>query len=318
MISRETIKEFFNYLKLNKFRQFNYFAVFFLFCLLPSQSYNPDLSIIPKQPIIRFLDFDLPEVSQYPLNFTGRGAPQLTAFSSLAIDFSSKTIIYAKNPDYQLLPASTTKIMTALVSLDYYSLSEVIKVERVNGIGQTMELEKDEEISIENLLYGLLVQSGNDAAYALAESYPGGVQKFVSSMNVKARSLHLDNTHFVNPAGIDAAGQFSTVHDLAVLTAEALKNPTIHKIVSIEEIEVADTSGEIIHELVNINQLLGKVAGLKGVKTGWTESAGECLVAYTEREGRAIITVVLASEDRFGETEKLIEWVYNNFQWESL
>ena len=316
MVKKQQFQGFLDFLKNNKLRQFNFFTAFFLFCLLPVQNRNTNFEILPKQPIARYLKFDLPELSQYPVNITGKTAPYLTSLSALAIDLPSKTIIYAKNPDYQLLPASTTKIMTALVSFNHYSLDKVIKIEKVNGIGQKMKLEKGEEITVENLLYGLLVQSGNDAAYVLAENYPGGVEKFVEAMNQKAEELNLKTTKFSNPSGIDAPNHFTTVHDLAILSAEAVKNPVFLKMVGTEEIKVGDINEKIVHDLTNVNQLLGKVSGLKGIKTGWTESAGECLVSYTEREGQKIITAVLASEDRFGETERLIEWVFANHQWE--
>ena len=125
MVKKQQFRVFLDFLKTNKLRQFNFFTVFFLFCLLPPQKHNINFDILPKQPIVRYLKFDLPELSHYPVNITGKTSPYLTSFSALVIDLPSKTIIYAKNPDYQLLPASTTKIMTALVSINHYSLDKV-------------------------------------------------------------------------------------------------------------------------------------------------------------------------------------------------
>jgi len=318
LINSEQFGQFFAFLRQNKQRQFNFCLTLFIFCLIPAKNYYTDLDIAAQGPAVRAIAFDLPEISSYPVNITGQPAPQLTSLSALAIDVDSKTIIMAKNPDRQLFPASTTKIMTALVSLDHYQLSDVLEVKNVKNIGQVMELEKGERITVENLLYGLLVQSGNDAAYTLAENYPDGLENFIKAMNQKAKALHLDKTNFIDPAGIDNYSHLTTTHDLAILAAEAMQNPVFSRLVATAEIEVSDVSGEKTHLLTNINQLLGKVPGLKGIKTGWTGHAGECLVAYTEREGKKVITVVLASQDRFGETKELIDWVFNNHQWKDL
>jgi len=318
MFNKEKLLEFFGFLKSNKQRQLNFFLSLFIFCLLPVKNHYTDLDIDIQRPVVRPLAIDLPEISLYPVNVTGQPAPFLTALSALIIDVDSKTIIMQKNPDYQLYPASITKMMTALVSLDHYQLTDILEVKTVNGIGMVMELEQGEKITVENLLYGLLVQSGNDAAYTLAENYPGGLENFVANMNKKAKELHLEKTKFVNTSGIDAYEHLSTTHDLAVLGAEAMKNPIFVKMVATKEIEVTDVSGEKKHLLTNVNKLLGKVTGLKGIKTGWTTNAGECLVSYTERSEKKVITVILVSEDRFGETEKLVKWIFANHEWEKI
>lgn len=307
---------FVNFIKLEKVRKIKFLLLVFFFLLLPTQSYYSQLKIASGDPVIRSVEVELPKIDLYPVNVREKPAPLLSAFSVLVIDVSSKTIILAKNPDYQLPPASTTKIMTGLVTLDQWPLDKVLEIKTVYRVGQTMDLEEEEKITVRNLLYGLLVQSGNDAAYALAENYPGGVSAFVKAMNNKGKELNLWQTNFRNPMGIDAYGHLTTVHDLAVLAAEAMNNKTFAQIVATSSIIVNDESGEIEHQLENINQLVGKVAGVKGVKTGWTENAGECLVAYTKRNKGEIITVVLGSEDRFQETQDLIEWVFGNFSWQ--
>ena len=233
------------------------------------------------------------------------------------VDLDSKAILHAKNPDLKLLPASTTKIMTGLIALENYDLDDIVTIDTLDSEGQVMELELDEKITVKNLLYGLLVQSGNDAASALANHYPGGESEFVKAMNQKLTDLNLHDTQFQNPSGLDNYGHYTTVHDLALLSVEVIKNQQFLKFVNTQSITVNDTSGEISHELETINQLLGKVPGLKGLKTGWTELAGECLVTYTERQGQQVVVVVLGSLDRFGESKTLIDWAFTNHRWES-
>jgi len=315
---KKELKKFWEFIKKNKIRKTNFCLILALFSILPIKNFYTDLKIPESKPVYRQLDIHFPEISVYPLNTTGKKAPQLTALSYIVVDVNSKTVISSKNPDQKLSPASTTKIMTALVALDHFQEQQVIEIKKPRKIGQIIELEEGEKVTFQNLLYGLLVQSGNDVAFAIAENYPGGEKEFVAEMNRKAKQFNLDKTHFTNPAGLDNEKHYTTTHDLAVLAAEALKNETFAETVATEEIIITDVSGEIEHQLENTNELLGKVKGLKGIKTGWTANAGECLLSVTEREKRRIITAILGSADRFGETKKLIDWVFNNYQWEKL
>jgi len=307
-------------LKIKRASLFCFGLVFFLF---PGQNYYLVVQSDYKKIPVRPLNFELPSPSLYPTNFTGQKPPSLTARSVIIMDKNSSVIIYSKNENLWVLPASTVKIMTALVALDYYQPEDILTVGEVNDFGQTMKLIKGERITVKNLLYGLLVASANDAALVLAQNYPGGQKAFVTAMNKKAAALNLGNTYFANPTGLDSDEEgklladfsYTTALDLARLTTEAFKNPLFTQIIQTEKITVTDVYGRITHQLFNINQLLGKVEGLKGGKTGWTEEAGECLVAYTEKEGRGIITVILGSRDRFGETKKLIDWVFANYRW---
>ena len=142
------------------------------------------------------------------------GFPVLSAQAALAVDLDAGSALYEKNPEKALLPASTTKIMTALVAMDYYPTDTIIKVGKVSVEGQKMGLVQGEEISVLDLLYGLLIYSANDAAEELAVNYPGGRDMFISAMNIKAGQLHLDNTSFSNPSGLDGNGHHSTARDL--------------------------------------------------------------------------------------------------------
>lgn len=272
------------------------------------------------------IDLEIPTVADYPVNFTGISAPWLTAHSAVVIDRDSAVVLFAKEEETQLLPASTVKLMAALVALDYYDLDQVLVAKKLNYQGQDMELEEEEVISVKNLLYGVLVASANDAATLLAQTYLGGIKGFVKAMNQKAQELHLYKTYFVNPTGLDTDEEgnllvdhsYSTALDLARLASFALKNEVINEMIGTNQITVTDLTGEIKHKLYNLNELLHWLPGMRGVKTGWTEEAGECLIGYVERNGRGVITVVLGSEDRFGETARLIDWAFSNHRWQTI
>lgn len=242
--------------------------------------------------------------------------PVLSAQAALVTDLRSATVLYEKNPDEQLPPASTTKIVTALVALDAYSLDDVLTVGSFSVAGKKMGLSADEQMTVENLLYGLLVYSANDAAEVLARNYFGGRAAFVEAMNQKAASLGATSSVFKNPSGLDEEGHVATARDLGKIATFAMRNPVFAKIVSTQEYEAFSVDHAKNYKLANINELLGKVPGVIGVKTGWTEAAKEALVTYVDRDGKQLVVVVLASSDRFGETEELIDWSFSNYTWE--
>jgi len=309
------MKAFFAWLKSHPDVKFSLILAFIGLSLIPGRNHFYDLDLGEARPLVRTVNLSLPPLAEIPVNTTGVKAPGLSARSAVVIDVDSKTILYAKSPDLKLLPASTTKIMTALVALDAYPLDKVITIDSVHQTGQVMELKPGERITVENLLYGLLVESANDAATVLAQSYPGGEDKFIEAMNQKVKDLGLSNTNFTNASGLDAYGHYTSAHDLALIAAAAMDNPVFKKIVGTLGITVSDTDNTISHDLETINELLGETPGLAGVKTGWTELAGECFVSFVSRGGRDLITVVLGSGDRFGETTALINWAYQNHRW---
>lgn len=267
---------------------------------------------------LRTFPFTAPTPAPYPVNKTGiYPGPEISAAGLVVYDFDSGASIFTRNADVELSPASTTKIMTALVVLDNYQLDDVVTVQTVANSGQVMGLTPGEQITVENLLYGALIQSGNDAAWALAEHYPGGVDAFVAAMNAKAAAIHLTHSHFTNPVGYDDPTHKMTAGDLARLAAFALTNKTIAKMVAIPQITISDVTHSHFHALSNVNTLLGKIPGVGGIKTGWTEEAGENLVTLIERGGHRVIIVVLKSSDRFKETAALIDWVFRNYTWQT-
>jgi len=308
------MKSFFEFVKSQPQLKLKFVLAFIFLGLIPAPNYYSSLDLSGSNPLVRSVNHPLVSASKYPFNHTGLPAPSLSARSAIIIDINSKAILFQKNSDLKLLPASTTKIMTGLVALETYDLDDIVTINNLNG-GQTMELELNERITVESLLYGLLVQSANDAATALAEFHPDGQKGFIATMNQKAQDLHLSNTKFQNPSGLDAYDHYTTVHDLSLLAAEAMENPVFKRIVSTQGITVSDVDSSIFHELEAINQLLGEIPGLAGIKTGWTELAGECLVTYIKRGSHEIIAVVLGSQDRFGETRQLIDWAFANHQW---
>lgn len=294
------------------------FLLAVLVLLIPGQNVYT-LSQYEKTTLIRRLPFPMPSPAPFPVHVTGQyPGEEITATGIVIMDVDSGIVLFQRNENIQLSPASTTKIMTALVALDSYKLDDVLTVRNLANDGQSMKLVVGERMSVENLLYGALIQSGNDAAYVLADNYPGGVENFVAAMNQKAKDLHLTQTYFTNPVGYDDPNHKMTPTDLARLARAALGNPTIAKMVAIPQITISDVTHSYFHPLFNVNTLLGKIPGVGGIKTGWTEEAGENLVTLMERNGHKIILVVLHSQDRFGETSLLIDWVFSNFRWDDV
>lgn len=294
--------------------------------LLPGQNWYLSTGFYYQPPKVQAKEIISPPVAAYPTRTKPGKVPGLTAKAAVAIDIDSGVIIYQENENQRLLPASTVKIMTALVALESFPVDQVITVSEIEPNGQKMKLLNGEKISVKNLLYGLLLASANDAAEILAKSFPGGEEAFMAAVNKKATQLYLTNSYFANPTGLDSdlhgnplpRRSFTTAKELARLAAVAIKNEIFKEIVATAQIEVADTSGTINHSLTNINQLLGKIEGVEGIKTGWTEEAGECLVSFTQKEGRRIVTVVLGSRDRFADTTTLIDWLFGHYSWVGL
>jgi D-alanyl-D-alanine carboxypeptidase (penicillin-binding protein 5/6) len=287
--------------------------VFLIPILIGLFSFTPTYSASIPEPSAT----PIPSPTVKPIIKPFSSPPNLTSKSAYVLDRDSGTVIYSLNADEEVFPASTTKIMTAMVAMNTYKLDQIITIyEEDASLGQTMKLKKGELISVKNLLYGTLVTSGNDAALALALSYPdGGYTGFVKAMNQKALDLSLTHTQYKNVSGLDVVGHFTSAKDLATLANFALKNDLFRQIVATRTINVSSQDSKIKHHLTTTNQLLWKIPDLTGVKTGWTDGAGECLVATITRQGHQIITVVLGSQDRFADTQNLIDWTYNNFVW---
>lgn len=238
-------------------------------------------------------------------------AGDVSAGSAILIDADSGETLYEKNPDERRLIASTTKIMTALVVIENCGLDEKVDVpkdcERVGG--SSMYLRAGDDVTVRELLYGLLLMSGNDAGLALAyHCGKGDVEAFVMMMNIYAQDLGLADTSFENPHGLDGERNYSTAHDMAALAAHAMRNETFYEIVSTKDITI---SGRFMH---NHNKLLWRLDGVCGVKTGFTKAAGRCLVSCAEREGRRFVAVTLSAPDDWNDHEKLYRAVFDSLQ----
>ena len=245
-------------------------------------------------------------------------APSVSAQAVYIFDPDSGTTIYEKNGTVSAYPASTTKLMTALVALKTYELDQVLTVKTASdATGQTIDLARGDQLTVENLLYGLLVGSGNDAGVALAENYPGRYSQFIAKMNDEAKKLGLTGTHFANVAGFENPDHYTTAKDLTLIAREAIASAVIRKIVSTKEVVFYDITGKKRFAFESTNKLLS-LPGVRGLKTGWTPASGECLVTLVTRDGKSILLTVLNSVDRFGESEKLINWVYDNFDWKTI
>jgi D-alanyl-D-alanine carboxypeptidase len=243
-----------------------------------------------------------------------RRPPPVTAAAALVVDLDSGQALYSLRAEERLPPASTAKIMTALLTLQRANLDDVVQVSaRAAGrVGSRMGLTPGEKLTVRDLLYGLLLPSGNDAAAALAEHIAGSEEAFVALMNSTAAGLGLRGTHFTSPHGMDNPSETVSATDLVSLTRAALAYPAFSEIVATPAVSVAGL------KLVNTNQLLGTFPGADGVKTGTTDAAGECLVASRTRDGHRLLVVLLGSQDRYGEASALLSWANSGWQWRSV
>lgn len=231
--------------------------------------------------------------------------PAIGAKAFLLADYATGTIILAKNEHERLPPASLTKVMTAILALENSSPSDLVTIsQRASTVElPKMGLSSGQKIFMENLLYGLLLLSANDAAVAIAEHVAGKQEAFVEMMNHKAAELGMKNTHFTNPQGFDEDGHFSTAYDLWLLTQHALANQAFAAVVATYE-----RGG-----LTSTNRFLTLYPGADGVKTGTTPLAGECLIASATRGNQKGVVVLLNSPDRYGEAASLLDYYFHNY-----
>ncbi|RCX17174.1 D-alanyl-D-alanine carboxypeptidase (penicillin-binding protein 5/6) [Anaerobacterium chartisolvens] len=243
----------------------------------------------------------------------GLKPPRVDALSAIVLDMKSGRVLYEKNSYTKRAMASTTKIMTAIVAIENGSLDDKVAVsKRAAAIhGSTIHLSEGEKLPLRELLYGLLLNSGNDAAIAVAEHIGGSVENFCEMMNEKAEILGARNTCFKSPHGLDSPEHYSTAYDMAIITRYALENPVFSKIVGTKKAEITG------HSLYNTNELLGFLPGVDGVKTGYTGQAGRCLVASATRDGRRIISVVLGCNTRTARaqsSQNMLEYAFTNYK----
>ena len=251
---------------------------------------------------------------------TSRRPPSVGAAAGIVLDAKDGSILWEKSARAHRAIASTTKIMTALVTLESTEPGEMVTASaRAEAVGADdplvteLELVRGEKLSVENLLYGLLLPSGSDAAVALAEHVGGSVEGFAALMNERARKAGATDSNFTNPDGLDDPAAYSTAYDLAQITRAAMANAEFRKIVATTRLSIPRQGGPP-RDLVNRNELLGRLEGANGVKTGNTRTAGRTLVASAERNGEERISVILGSSDPFAESASVLNFGFNGFR----
>lgn len=250
------------------------------------------------------------KINPYPI-INNSQAPDVTARAALVLDVESQVILYSKNPTLRFSMASTTKLMTALTALDYYKDKTILTVKTTGVQGSGIGLLYGDKLYFEDLLYAMLLPSANDAAVVIADNYPGGIPAFVKKMNEKTIELHLNNTHFSDPTGLDDDGDYTTAVDLARLASFAEKNNKIADVTSTKYTEIHTLTYGKQYSLTNLNKLLG-VEGINGLKTGTTEGAGEVLVTSAKANDATYIIVILNSKNRFSDTLAILNFIKQN------
>lgn len=234
----------------------------------------------------------------------------ISAQSAILTDAQTGRVLYEKQADSKSLIASTTKIMTALVVCEQCNVLDRVRIpkEAVGIEGSSIYLREGEVLTVQELLYGMMLHSGNDAAIALAIYCGGTVEGFAELMNDKAHRLGMENSHFANPNGLDAPGHYSTARDMAILTAYAMQNPIFYQTVSAKTVRIGTRS------LRNHNKLLWQVEGADGVKTGYTKAAGRILVSSATRRGRRLIAVTMNDPNDWADHKALLETGFSGYQ----
>lgn len=242
-------------------------------------------------------------------------APAVSAQSAVLIDAHDDTILMGQLPNTRLPMASTTKIMTAIVAIENSDLNKIVKIsDKAVGVeGSSIYLRKGEEIKMEDLLYGLMLESANDAAEAIAIEVAGSVEKFADMMNKKAKELGLKDTHFMNPHGLDHEKHYTTAYELAKIASYALKNETFRKIVSTIKYVTKDKDGNY-RVFINHNRMLRVYDGAIGVKTGYTKRSGRTLVSAAERDGLMLVAVTLNDPNDWRDHRNMLDFGFNNYE----
>jgi D-alanyl-D-alanine carboxypeptidase len=239
----------------------------------------------------------------------------ISAEHAVVIDGESGQILWAREANTSVAPASLTKIVTALVVLDHANPAErtTVRVDsRRMPESTVMGIHTGEDLTIEDLLYGLMLPSGNDAALALAEQIAGTRERFAELMNEKVRSLGLNDSQFVNPHGLDAQGHYSSAYDMAMLAREGMRNPAFRELAAARWYTTSNGKG---YEIGNLNQLLWRYPGADGIKIGFTNAARRTIVGSAVRDGHRLYVAALRSNDIYADSTVLLDWAFDAHTW---
>ncbi len=265
------------------------------------------LSLLQPQKLVKLEDANYQATQAASLN-------QVSAEAYYVVDLDSHSVLLSKDSDKPLYPASTTKLMTALIAREQYQTHQVITAgEEVNAAGHVVGIQPGECLSVKSLLASILINSGNDAAMVLAAHHPLGYSGFIQEMNKKAQALGLTQTYFKNPIGFDHDAQKISARDLAILGGEVYKDSLLADLTNTQAMQITDLTGKHIHELINTNILLEKQS-VHGLKTGTTDLAGQVLVTIWDYQDKPILIVVMNSEDRYKDTKIIIEELQERLQ----
>lgn len=242
--------------------------------------------------------------------------PSISASSAILIEAGTKTVIGAKNADARLPMASTTKIMSALVAIENADISKTVAVsaQAIGVEGSSIYLYEGEKLTLEDLIYAMMLESANDAAAAIAIEVGRSIEGFAEMMNKKAKELGLENTSFQNPHGLDCDLHYTTAHDLAIIAVAAMENPTFQKIVSTYKKTIPLNETEGVRLLINHNKLLKGYDGAVGIKTGYTKKSGRCLVSAAEKDGVKLICVTLNAPDDWRDHSNMLDYGFSLFE----
>lgn len=293
-------------------KKFLFFIYIFLFIIFQFSTF----SLCDDINIEEIIDVDA-EIINSSSNTENMKLPSINSRAYIVLDRTSNTILLGKNENTKRKMASTTKIMTAIIVLENCDLNKTIEISKkaAGTGGSRLGLNTGDKITITDLLYGLMLKSGNDAAVALAEHVGGSIEDFSELMNKKATELGLSNTHFETPHGLDSDNHYTTAYELALLSNYALNNKTFSQIVGTKTYTININGYSKI--ISNTNELLGNLNGIYGIKTGFTNGANRCLVTACKRNNIDIICVVLGADtkkDRTQDSIKLINYTFNNFE----
>ena len=240
--------------------------------------------------------------------------------AEIVMEKNTNRIIYSNNINEKMYMASTTKIITAILVIESMNMSDIITVgAKTTGIeGSSIYLETGEKLSVKDLLYGLMLRSGNDCAETLAVACCGSIEKFADKMNEFAINLGAKNSHFTNPHGLHDDNHYTTAYDLALISCYAMKNPIFKEIVSSKSVKIPFTTKDTTRYLVNKNKMLFNYENSTGIKTGYTKKAGRCLVSSCEKDGMELISVVLNCPPMFERSKNLLDGAYNEYSYHKI